>query len=152
MPDADGRVWPAKLADVVERARDRFGVPTVSVSDRGGLPPGTIVVDVRTGPETQVSIIEGARRLEDEAAREAFLASPPDAPVLVYCTAGWRSAEFTRDLRAAGVEAWNLEGGVCAWALYGQPIIGADGQPTKRIHGFDEDWAACVPDGYEAVW
>jgi rhodanese-related sulfurtransferase len=144
--------WPPHLADIVAEAREEFGVPTVSVVERGALPAGTVVVDVRTAEESAVSSLPGARRLSSKSARKAFLAEKPAGPVLVYCTAGWRSAEFTRDLRKAGVEAYNLEGGICAWALYGQSVVDDAGQETRRIHGYSSDWADCVPEGYEAVW
>ncbi len=144
--------WPDHLAEIVAEARDEFRVPTVTVRGRAKLPPGLIVVDVRAAEEAAVSAVPGARLLDSKAKRRAFLEEEHEQPVLVYCTAGWRSAEFTRDLRAAGVDAYNLEGGLCAWALYGQALVDAAGEPTKRVHGYSKDWADCVPPGYEAVW
>ena len=145
-------VWPVALEEIVAKARERFGVPTINAMQRNSLPEGTLVVDVRGASETAVSTIANARRLQSESAREAFLDEPPATPVLVYCTAGWRSAEFTQQLREAGVEAYNLEGGLCAWALFGQPIVDEQGAATRRIHSYSEDWADCVPEGYSAVW
>ncbi len=147
-----GLVWPEHLVSIVAEARERFGVPTLSVADRKTLPPETIVVDVRQPHEMAVSTIAGARRLESKSARQAFLREKPNAPVLVYCTAGWRSAEFTEDLVDAGVEAYNLEGGICAWVLHGNTVVDAGGEPTQRVHGYSAEWADCVPEGYEAVW
>ena len=98
-----------------------------------------------------MSSVPGARALADDAARAAFLAAPPDGPVLVVCTAGWRSAEFTGHLIRAGVQASNVEGGVCALAAAGVELVDAEGRPTRRIHAFSSDFADCVPAGFEAV-
>jgi len=144
--------WPDHLEQIVVEAREEFAVPTVTVRGRAKLPPGLVVVDVRDTKESAVSVVPGARVLDTKAKRRAFVEEEHETPVLVYCTAGWRSAEFTRELRDAGVDAYNLEGGLCAWALYGQALVDAQGEPTRRIHGYSKDWADCVPAGYEAVW
>jgi rhodanese-related sulfurtransferase len=142
--------WPPSLAELAERTRDRFAAPTVTVAGAAAL-DDPIVVDVRTPPEIAVSRLEGSRPLPTEEDREAFLSEHPARPVLVYCTAGWRSAEYTQVLRDHGIEAFNLEGGICSWVLHGKQIVDAAGGPATRIHAFSADFADCVPAGYEAV-
>ncbi len=72
-------------------------------------------------------------------------------PVLVYCTAGWRSAEATLELRDAGVEAYNLEGGILAWAIAGGTLVDSQGAPSRRIHAYSDDFAELVPSTHEVV-
>ena len=46
-----------------------------------------------------------------------------DGPVHVICRSGNRSGTATRALRAAGVDAYNVEGGMLAWAATGLPVV-----------------------------
>jgi len=141
--------WPAPLAELVERARERFDVPSVEAA--AWSPGDGVVVDVRTADEIAVSRVPGARPLVDEAARAAFLADPPEGPVYVVCTAGWRSAEFTGWLVRAGIDAYNVEGGLCALAASGATLVDGAGRGTRRLHAYSDEFADCVPAGFEAV-
>ena len=46
----------------------------------------------------------------------------PDRPVVFYCRMGSRSALATGAFRAAGFDAYNLDGGLLAWVESGLPI------------------------------
>ncbi|GEM_PF-1166004 len=144
--------WPEQLKDLVVSARDRFEAPSLFPTAGFELPAGAVIVDVRTAAEIAVSVIPGSRALSDDDLREAFLDEVHPGPVVVYCTAGWRSAEFTAELVDAGVQALNLEGGVCAWALVGGLLVDQQGAPTQRIHAYSDDFAECVPLGFQAVF
>ena len=144
--------WPEQLKSLVISARDRFEVPSLFPVAGFDLPGDAVIVDVRTSAEIAVSVIPGSRALSDDDLREAFLAEIHPGPVVVYCTAGWRSAEFTAELVDAGVQAVNLEGGVCAWALMGGALVDQQGASTQRIHAFSDDFAQCVPHGFQAVF
>ena len=143
--------WPPALAAIIAEAEADYGVPTVAVVDVDSLPEGTPILDVRTAAEASVSVIPGSTLLADKAAQKAWLASPAKGPVLVSCAAGVRSARFTRTLREAGVEAYNLEGGIFAWAAAGKPVLDPDGKPTKRVHTYNTKWAPCLVSDHEAV-
>ena len=106
-----------------------------------------LLVDARTDEERAVSVVPGSVPL---AELDSELRDRPDATVVVYCTVGARSAGVTRTLRARGVEAWNLVGGVLAWAHAGRVFI-HDGLPTRRVHVYGRSWNL-LPDGYDAVW
>ena len=108
---------------------------------------GVILVDVRSDEERKVSTIPGAISLD---AVDAERQLKPEATVVVYCTIGARSAAATRDLRTSGVEAFNLVGGVLAWAHAGQ-TFDRDGESTTTVHVHSRSWDL-LPDGYEAVW
>jgi len=143
--------WPPALAAVIAEAESDFGVPTLAVADYGTLPEGTPLFDVRTAAEASVSAIPGSQLLADKAAQKALLANPPQGPVVVSCAAGVRSARFTQALRDVGVEAYNLEGGIFAWAAAGLPLLDPAGRPTKRVHTYSTKWAPCLVADHEAV-
>ncbi|AEE47846.1 ThiF family adenylyltransferase [Cellulomonas fimi] len=95
-------------------------VPTVTATElvaRLDADPTTVLVDVREAAELAVVSVPGAthvplaRVLDGSAVPDL----PRDRPVLVICQVGARSALAARTLRAAGVDAANVEGGVLAW-------------------------------------
>jgi len=118
-----------------------------------------IVVDARLDVERAVSHLPGAinrqqlrERLQDIANQPAEPDKPRIAPtVLVYCTIGMRSAELTLSLRREGVAAFNLSGGVLAWAAAGKSFVDTNGMPARRVHVYGRRWNY-LPSGYEAVW
>ena len=106
-----------------------------------------VVVDVRSKLERDVSVIPGA------VAREAFekqLASHRKKPILVYCTVGCRSGAYAGELRKKGLDAYNLGGGVLAWALNGRTFVTPDGKTTRRVHVYARKWNV-LPPGYVGV-
>jgi rhodanese-related sulfurtransferase len=58
---------------------------------------------------------------------EVWTDLPTDRPVLVVCRTGARSARATAFLRARGLDAVNLEGGLQGWAAFGLDIVRDDG-------------------------
>ena len=105
--------------------------------------------DVRGQRERDVSTISGAVDLPTW--REQWEAGDR-RPVVVYCTIGVRSARVTRELREEGVEAFNLAGGILAWAHSGGEVIDpVHGAPTRRVHVYGRRWSL-LPDSFQGVW
>lgn len=82
------------------------------------------VLDVRTPQEYASGRIQGADNLDSAAtdldARLARL--PKDAPFIVYCDTGRRSAEVTQHLHDLGFKhVYDLQGGLQAWQQAGLP-------------------------------
>jgi rhodanese-related sulfurtransferase len=88
---------------------------------------GAYVLDVREPEEFQAGHIEGATSLPlgDLAGRLAEV--PTDQVIVCVCRSGHRSGIATRELRAAGLHAVNLVGGMSAWAVEGLPIVSSAG-------------------------
>jgi sodium/bile acid cotransporter 7 len=105
------------------------------------------IVDERSPAERRVSAIPGAVSKEDF---EAHLNRYAGDHILVYCTAGCRSGAYATQLRQEGLDAFNLGGGVLAWALNGGPFVTPDGRPTHRVHVHGHP-LNLLPPGYEAV-
>lgn len=75
-----------------------------------------VLLDVREPFELELARVEGALHvpMRDVPARLAEV--PRDREVIVLCHHGIRSAQVARWLRARGVDAVNLAGGIDAWA------------------------------------
>ena len=106
-----------------------------------------ILVDAREAVERDVSIIPGAiSRQQFEQNAETYRANR----IVVYCTIGYRSGQFVKELAAKGFRAFNLRGGILAATHAGQELVSKRG-PTRRVHVYCEKWNL-VADGYQAVW
>ena len=88
------------------------------------------LVDCREQYEWDAGRVEGAIHLPLNAIM-AGAGSDLDAskPVVVICRTGNRSELATMMLQARGFEAYNLEGGIEAWAKEGLPYSAPDGSP-----------------------
>lgn len=80
------------------------------------------LVDVRQQHEWDESRIPGALHLplDELPARTAELGE--ERPIVFQCRSGLRSGMATDAFRASGREAYNLAGGIEAWAENGLPI------------------------------
>lgn len=86
---------------------------------------GATVLDVRrAGVFAQAaSMIPGARWRDPASVGQWARELPPDQPVVVYCIYGHEVGRATAvRLRAAGVNARYLSGGIDGWAKAGRPV------------------------------
>ena len=77
------------------------------------------LVDVREPYEWEAGRIPGARHIELERLAGRSNEIGRERPVVFQCRLGARSAMATAAFRAAGWEAYNLAGGIQAWAEAG---------------------------------
>jgi len=103
-------------------------VPTIAAADLRQRLLGKenlVVVDVRQAPHFAVSHLAGAvswplqpmLKVQGEALREKLVslsAATPGSPVVCVCRRGNDSARAAEHLQKAGIEAWNLGGGLQA--------------------------------------
>lgn len=87
----------------------------------------TQLVDVREAYEHEAGRIAGARHVDLERLTSEADSVERDRPVVFYCRSGARSAMATQAFRASGWEAFNLAGGLLAWAGDGLPLEPDDG-------------------------
>ncbi len=85
------------------------------------------VIDVRESYEREAGRIAGSRHIELERLASAAETVPRDRPVVFQCRLGSRSAMAAQAFRAAGYDAYNLDGGLLAWVDAGLPIEPDDG-------------------------
>jgi rhodanese-related sulfurtransferase len=83
------------------------------------------LIDSRTGLEFQSGTIVEARHAPVTGLPGSIdrLDLDPEKPVVVLCLSGHRSLPGTRLLRARGIEAYSLRGGMIAWKLAGFPLV-----------------------------
>jgi rhodanese-related sulfurtransferase len=84
-----------------------------------------VLLDVREQNEWNLFRIPSAIHIPlarvSSAANEA-LAQFPDSEVVVYCGRGARSAQAVETLRAQGIKATSLAGGIAAWVDAGGDV------------------------------
>jgi rhodanese-related sulfurtransferase len=103
--------------------------------------PRPVLVDVRTAEEYRVSRLAGAKNAPlGTKPEEALAGIPKDAPVVAYCSVGYRSSQFAQEAQKAGwTNVVNLEGSIFAWANEGRPLVDDRG-PATKVHPFDAQW------------
>ena len=97
-------------------------LPSVDVDEARAMQrDGDLLVDVREPHETAQGHAADARLipLGDLSQHHADL---PDTRILVMCASGNRSSQAAEQLRRAGHEALNVEGGTAAWRAAGLPV------------------------------
>jgi rhodanese-related sulfurtransferase len=85
------------------------------------------LVDVREPYEWDAGRIAGAKHIELERLAGRAEELPTDKPVIFQCRVGRRSALATDAFRAVGFDAYNMRGGIAAWAEEGLPLEPDDG-------------------------
>jgi len=134
-----------------ESYRDEFpAIGEVSVDEVSGWMSDEelVLVDVREDDERAVSMLKGAITKDEFEADAEFYQGKK---IIVYCTIGYRSGMYVKDLDARGVDAFNLQGSILAWVNAGQPLYDPSGKLTSRVHVYGEKWNL-VPEEYEAIW
>ena len=90
------------------------------------------LIDVREPYEWEAGRIAGAVHIELErlAARSDEIAR--DRPVIFQCRLGARSGLATEAFRASGYDAYNMAGGLQAWAEEGLPLEPEGGRVAEH--------------------
>jgi rhodanese-related sulfurtransferase len=84
------------------------------------------LIDVRRDYEWEAGRIAGARHIEVNDLIAAAGSIPRDRPVVFYCRTGVRSGMAADAFCQAGFDAYNMSGGVVAWAESGLPLEPSD--------------------------
>ncbi len=74
------------------------------------------LLDVREDAERLISKIAGSRDIPQSDLKQRLSELDPSIPVVVICRSGIRSARAVITLHEAGYQAFNLQGGINAWA------------------------------------
>ncbi|MBL7964455.1 MAG: rhodanese-like domain-containing protein [Flavobacteriales bacterium] len=93
---------------------------------KAGATPKAQLIDVRTAAEFREGHLQGARNLDwtNGDLERALNILDKQAPVLLYCASGRRSAAARATLLKAGfTDVRDLQGGIRAWAAQGLPVV-----------------------------
>ena len=114
----------------------RFSVSRQSLYRRLGSELAPILLDVREAADfaSEDEMIVGAIRRPPEAAAEWRAELPANRPVVVYCLKGGEVGRTAAAaLRAGGLEARHLEGGIKGWREEGLPL-------RRKVAGAGPAW------------
>jgi len=101
-----------------------------------------VLLDVRAPEEHAISHLREARLAPTlQEALDQLADAAPDAPVVAYCSVGYRSSALVRQLQAEGyTRVYSLEGSIFKWANEGFPLYrGAD--QVQVVHPYAEPWS-----------
>jgi sulfur-carrier protein adenylyltransferase/sulfurtransferase len=105
---------------------DEIDAAELAALDAAGL----LLIDVRGADEVQGGMLPGALHLAGANLPGEARALATGRTVVAYCATGRRSRDAVAALRAAGVPARSLAGGITAWIAAGQPVSSATGAVT----------------------
>jgi rhodanese-related sulfurtransferase len=91
----------------------------MNVSEAHDLAGSALFVDVREPYEFAAGHIRGSLHIPMTQIPERWEEIETDAPIVVVCHLGQRSAIVAEFLQSRGVPAQNLEGGLEEWARHG---------------------------------
>ena len=118
-----------RFVALVDRARaDVTETDAATVHERMERDEPFVLVDVREADEWARGHLPGARHLaRGVLERDVEAALPdPDAPIVLYCGGGYRSALAARSLGEMGyANVASMDGGWRAWTAAGYPTEGA---------------------------
>jgi rhodanese-related sulfurtransferase len=137
-------------------AADYPNVPTLStdaLAERlsDDAQPRPLLLDARSPEEYAVSHLPNARRVDPSADTYPALDTlAADAPIVVYCSVGYRSAGVVQTLRDQGfTNVRNLEGSIFRWANDNRPVY-RDGRSVKSVHPYNRSWGTLLADSLHA--
>jgi len=89
--------------------------------------PGPQVIDVREPYEREAGHIANTRHIPLVQLAAQATTIDRERPVVFYCRVGSRSQMAAQALRASGLEAYSMSGGLRRWHEEGRPLEPEDG-------------------------
>ena len=137
--------------------RSKFpDVPTVTTAQLAAeladpSRPTLTLLDVRSTEEFAVSHLTHALLVDPTDPLPASVADlPRDAPIVTYCSVGYRSAQLAESLLARRfTNVRNLEGSIFQWANEGRPLV-SKGKATRAAHPYNKMWGRYLDRSHHA--
>lgn len=140
----EGAGWAQLLAKIRHHYPGVQQVPASELSDWMNdderEPP--LLLDVRSKEEYNVSHLKGAMHVMPNSIPDKVLSAvDKEMPVVTYCSVGYRSSAYARQLQKAGFkQVYNLEGSIFGWVNLGYPVY-RDEKKVKKVHPYNQFWA-----------
>jgi rhodanese-related sulfurtransferase len=130
--------WPDVRQEIAKRFPEvpLLSTPKLAEWLADAARPQPLILDVRSRAEYDIShlpnaIWAGTVPLQTEALKQ----SPPDRPVVFYCSVGWRSGQAAARWVKSGRRAlFNLDGSIFQWANEGRTLTDAQGKGVSVVH------------------
>ena len=87
-----------------------------------------VLLDVRERGEWKAGHAPGSKNIPLSTLRSRLHELSPERAYIAVCRSGARSRGATAQLRAAGLDATNLQGGMTAWRRAGLPLEPRNGR------------------------
>ncbi|MBD3637900.1 MAG: rhodanese-like domain-containing protein [Crocinitomicaceae bacterium] len=102
-----------------------------------------IILDAREMKEYNVSHIKNALFVGYDHFKASSISDISyEIPIYVYCSVGYRSEKVGEKLIEAGYQnVHNLFGGIFNWVNSGNAVVNMNGEPTRKVHGYNKEWA-----------
>lgn len=120
----------------------KHSVPEIAVDALVPLQKKVVLLDAREPNEYAVSHLPNALSVGyNNFSLEAVKQVDKNAPVVVYCSVGYRSEKVAEQLIAAGfTDVRNLYGGIFEWCNQKNSLVDTQGQPTNKVHAYNKVW------------
>jgi rhodanese-related sulfurtransferase len=120
----------------------KHSVPEMSVDSLAACQSQVVLLDAREPNEYAVSHLANALPVGYNGfTMDAVKQIDKNAPVVVYCSVGYRSEKVAEKLIAAGfTNVRNLYGGIFEWKNQQQPVVDTEGQATNKVHAYSKMW------------
>lgn len=143
----DARVESSSY-DFMLRKVLNHNVPEISVANLADSFHHFVILDSRESEEYEVSHIQNAIWVGyDDFDRERLDGVDKDAPIVVYCSIGYRSEQITDQLGYLGYSnVHNLYGGIFEWVNQGNPVYSNSGE-TNKVHAYSRTWGIWLQKG-----
>jgi rhodanese-related sulfurtransferase len=113
-----------------------------------------IILDTRAAEEFAVSHLTGATLATNEKdAKQALQNVSKTAPIVVYCSVGYRSSAIAVALQKSGyTNVQNMDGGIFTWANEGRVLVRGDGDAMRadKVHPYDSTWGKLLDEKYRS--
>lgn len=131
----------SKPFGVMVDALIKESVPVITCNELKQMPEA-VLFDAREKREYAVSHLPNARWVGYDDFKLSRVADVPRAaPIVVYCSVGYRSEKVGEKLKAAGfTNVRNLYGSLFEWVNQGNPVVDSTGKPTRRVHAYSRTW------------
>jgi rhodanese-related sulfurtransferase len=96
------------------------------------LSSGAVLLDVREPDEWQAGHCARAIHIPLADLADHLAELPSDHLIVCVCRSGHRSLRAAHFLSEGGFEVANLEGGMTAWQLAGEPLVSDNGEPSLQ--------------------
>ena len=109
-------------------ASQQIEIDPAAVAERLQREPGLRLIDVREPYEHEAGHISGDRHIALTELSSQAGELTGDGAVVFYCRTGSRSLMAAQALRASGLEAYSMTGGLVRWAQEGRPLAPEGGR------------------------
>lgn len=144
---ASNPIFEAKIQSTID-----FTVPTIGcdlLDKRLQMQQPVYILDAREKAEYNTSHIDKAIHIGyDYFNKNKLRTIPKDAVVVIYCSIGYRSEKIGERMKEMGyTKVYNLYGGIFEWKNTGRQVVDKAGQPTEKIHTYNQEWSEYVYKG-----